>query len=197
MSTSVGRYHHGDLKEALLQAAERMIDADVSRSFSLRELAREADVSHAAPYKHFAERGEIVLALAERWMAAFVAEQQAAGDQGDARDNLLAIGAAYVRYGHAHPARFLTIFDPTLNRPDAPATPAFAESVHQHRALLHDAVRRAAAARVLPHADLVITAAALWSQVHGLATLVMLGYLPFADTKPVLAALLVEDVSWE
>lgn len=191
MSTSVGRYHHGDLKETLLQAAERMIDADASRSFSLRELAREADVSHAAPYKHFAERRELVLALAERWMATFVAEQQNASGRHEARDNLLAIGTAYVRYGHAHPSRFLTIFDPTLNRPDAPATPAFAESIHQHTTLLHDAVRRATDAGVLPPADAAITAAALWSQVHGLATLVMLGHLPFADTKPVLAALLV------
>lgn len=192
MSTSTGRYHHGNLKETLLRAAERMIDADASRSFSLRELAREADVSHAAPYKHFAERGELVLALAERWMAAFVDEQQRVSGRRDARDNLLAIGVAYVRYAHAHPSRFLTLFDPALNRPDAPATPALAESVRQHTMLLHDAVGRAADAGVLPPADVAITAAALWSQVHGLATLVMLGYLPFADTEPVLAALLVK-----
>lgn len=192
MSTSTGRHHHGDLKQTLLWAAERMIDADVSRAFSLRELAREAEVSHAAPYKHFPNRGELVLALGERWMAAFVAQQHAAVDEGDARDNLLAIGAAYVRYGYTHPSRFLTIFDPAINRPGAPPTPAFAESVHQHRTLLEDAVRRATAAGLLAHIDLALTAAALWSQVHGLATLVMLGYLPVADTKLVLAALLAE-----
>jgi len=193
MSTSSGRYHHGDLRETLLRAAERMIDADVSRTFSLRELAREAGVSHAAPYKHFPDRGRLVVALAERWMGAFVAEQQAAAGEAEPREELLSVGVAYVRYAHDHPARFTTIFDPALNRPRAPVTPAFGESVRQHTALLHDAVGRAVAAGVLPGDDVATTAAALWSQAHGLATLVMLGHQRIDDARRVLAALLRRD----
>src|SRR3712207_3539562 len=126
MSTQSGRYHHGDLRETLLRAAERMIDGDVSRSFSLRELAREAGVSHAPPYKHFTERAELVVALAERWMADFVAEQERAVGSGDPRTDLVAVGVAYVRYAERHPSRFATVFDPTLNRPADPVSPGFA-----------------------------------------------------------------------
>lgn len=190
MSTSPSTYHHGDLRETLMRAAERLIDADVSRSFSLREIAREAGVSHAAPYKHFDERRDLVLALAARWMSAFVAEQERASGTLEARASLLAIGHAYVRYAHTHPSRFQTIFDPSINRPDAPVTPAFGESVHRHTTLLREAVRRAAHAGVFASGEPAAVEAALWSQVHGLATLVMLGFIPFGQTGLVLSALL-------
>lgn len=188
MSTSQRRYHHGDLREALLQAAERMIDTDLARAFSLRELAREAGVSHAAPYKHFTDRREIVLALAERWMDDFVGAQRASSDPADAGANLLALGSAYVRYAHAYPSRFAVIFDPSINRPGAPPTAGFAQAVQEHTELLHRAVERAAEAGVVADAG-PGTAAALWSLVHGLATLVTLGYLSFTDTEPILSAL--------
>ncbi|MCI2237677.1 TetR/AcrR family transcriptional regulator [Paenibacillus sp. TRM 82003] len=192
MTTSVQPYHHGNLRETLLRAAERMIDADASRGFSLRELAREADVSHAAPYKHFRDRGELVLVLAERWMGEFVAEQSAAVGSGDARQDLLALGAAYVRYARTRPSRFLTIFDPAVARPGNPPTPEFAELVRVHSALLHDTVTAAVRAGVVGGAGARAgaVAAALWSQAHGLATLALLGYLPGADAEAVLAALL-------
>lgn len=189
MPTSSGRYHHGDLRETLLTAAQRMIDADVSRHFSLRELAREADVSHAAPYKHFRERGQLVLVLAERWMRDFVGAQSAAVGSCEPRRDLLALGAAYVRYATAHPSRFLTIFDPAINRPGDPLTPAFGALVREHSALLRDTVAAAAAVGVVSGQPDVVSAA-LWSEVHGLATLMLLGYLPDADVEAVLAALL-------
>lgn len=189
MPTSSDRYHHGDLRETLLRAAERMIDADVSRHFSLRELAREAEVSHAAPYKHFRDRGQLVFALAERWMRDFVGAQAAAVGSSDPRSDLLALGAAYVGYATAHPSRFLTIFDPVINRPGDPPTPAFGALVLEHSTLLHDAVAAASAAGVVSDRSGPV-AAALWSEVHGLATLMLLGYLPDTDVEAVLAALL-------
>src|SRR5215218_4956407 len=96
-TSSIARpYHHGDLRDTLLRAAERMADADVAGGFSLRELAREAGVSHAAPYRHFRDRDELLLALAERWMGQFVAAQEEATGSGDARADLLEVGSAYV-----------------------------------------------------------------------------------------------------
>lgn len=188
MSTSQRKYHHGDLRETLLRAAERMIDTGLDRDFSLRELAREAGVSHAAPYKHFTDRREIVLALAERWMNDFVSVQRASSIPADAGANLMALGVAYVRYAHAHPSRFAVIFDPSINRPGAPPTAGFAHAVQEHTQLLHSAVEQAARAGVVSDAA-PATAAALWSLVHGLATLVTLGYLSFTDTEPILSAL--------
>lgn len=189
MPTSRGRYHHGNLREVLLTAAERMIDVDVARRFSLRELAREAGVSHAAPYQHFTGREELLLALAERWMADFVAAQAATATGTDPRRDLLALGVAYVRYASAHPSRFLTIFDASLNRPGQPPSETFATLVAQHTGLLSAAVSAAARIDVL-YDDSEATAAALWAQVHGLATLVLLGHLDEGQTDAVLGALL-------
>lgn len=166
-----------------------MIDADVSRQFSLRELAREAGVSHAAPYKHFHDRGQLVLALAERWMRDFLAAQTAAVGSANARTDLLALGSAYVRYATAHPSRFLTIFDPAINLPGSPPTPAFGDMAGEHAALLRDTVAAAAAAGVVSDRTDAV-GVALWSAVHGLATLMLLGYLPDTDVEAVLAALL-------
>ncbi len=189
MPTSSARYHHGDLRETLLGAAERMIDADVSRTFSLRELAREAEVSHAAPYKHFADRHQLIVALDERWMREFVAAQAAALGSSDPGQDLLALGSAYVGYAIAHPSRFLILFDPAINRPGHPPTPAFAELVREHATLLRDTVAAAAAAGVVSGRSETV-GVALWSQVHGLATLVLLGYLPATDVKDVLTSVL-------
>src|SRR5699024_10733670 len=109
MSTS--SYHHGDLRNALLTAAERIIDADLTRRFSLRELAREAGVSHAAPYKHFATQAELVAELAQRWMTQFVDVQEAAArSAGGPLADLLAAGEAYAHWAADHPSRFTVIF---------------------------------------------------------------------------------------
>lgn len=189
MPTLRGSYHHGNLREVLLAAAERMIDEDVARRFSLRELAREAGVSHAAPYQHFASREQLLLALAERWMADFVAAQAASTTGTDPRQALLALGGAYVHYASTHPSRFLTIFDASLNRPGAPPSEAFAALTAEHTELLARAVAAAARAEVLS-ADDDATTAALWAQVHGLATLVLLGHLDEDATPAVLGALL-------
>lgn len=189
MPTSSRTYHHGDLRETLIRAAERMVDADASRRFSLRELAREAGVSHSAPYKHFRDRGELVVALAERWMGDFVAAQADARGGSGPRSDLLALGVAYVEYAATCPSRFLTIFDPEINRPGDPPTPAFGELVSVHTALLHDTVAAAASAGAVRDGGEAV-AAALWAQAHGLATLTMLGYLSTTDVPVVLAALL-------
>jgi AcrR family transcriptional regulator len=189
MPTSERPYHHGDLRETLLRAAERMADADVSGGFSLRELAREAGVSHAAPYRHFRDRDELVLALAERWMGQFVAAQEAAVGSGDARADLLGVGSAYVRWAVEHPSRFRLLFDPAVNRPGDSPTPAFAELVGSHTALLRHAVAAAAQAGLVDDRDGAV-GAALWSQVHGLAGLVLLGHIPADDVEAVLGALL-------
>jgi AcrR family transcriptional regulator len=130
------------------------------------------------------------VALAERWMAEFVAEQEGAVGERDGRDALVAIGVAYVHYAHEHPSRFVTIFDPAMNRARAPVTPVFAQSVARHTELLRHTVGRAVQTGALPATDTALTAEALWAQVHGLATLVMLGHLPVARTTAVLGALL-------
>lgn len=122
-------------------------------------------------------------------MGEFLAAQSATIGSSDPRRDLLALGTAYVGYATTHPSRFLTLFDPAINRPGDPPTPMFGALVREHAALLSDAVAAAAEAGVVSGQRDVV-GAALWSQVHGLATLMLLGYLPDTDVEAVLAALL-------
>src|SRR5690606_28006986 len=182
MSTS-DRYHHGDLRNALLTAAERMIDADVRRRFSLRELAREPGASHAAPYAHLPDRARLVAELAARWMTDFVDVQEAAMTGSGARADLLAVGSAYVDWAVEHPSRFTVIFDPALNQ--GPGEDALGAQAARHGALLSDLVRRARAEGVLDGAADVV-AGRLWATVHGAAALVLLGHLSRDRVRPML-----------
>lgn len=111
-----GRYHHGELREALLNAAEGLLAKRGAESLSLRDVARRAGVSHAAPYHHFAGLAELLAALAERSFAQLGAAMQAGVDAnaGDARAQLLAIAAAYVDFARHRPARFRLMFGPVL-----------------------------------------------------------------------------------
>src|SRR4029079_14956503 len=85
MATSSRRkrpYHHGDLEAALLRAAGKLLDKEGVEALSLREVARRAGVSHAAPYRHFPERDALLAALAVEgfeWLAVGQREAAAAG----------------------------------------------------------------------------------------------------------------------
>jgi AcrR family transcriptional regulator len=93
-------YHHGNLREALLAQAERTVRERGTQDLSLRELAREVGVSHAAPRRHFADRQALLDALAEAGFARLGAQLRnavdGAGEDFEAR--LQATAAAYVRF---------------------------------------------------------------------------------------------------
>jgi AcrR family transcriptional regulator len=93
-------YHHGNLRTALLAEAERTLRERGSQDLSLRELARAAGVSHAAPRRHFPDRQALLDALAEAGFARLGEELRAAVEQAgeDFRARLRATAAAYVRF---------------------------------------------------------------------------------------------------
>src|SRR2546430_6260512 len=98
------RYHHGDLRRTLIDAALRIVEQVGPGALSLRELARHAGVSHAAPYRHFASREALLAALAAEGFRGLGAEMAAlASDGGDPLARFAALGLAYVRYAVAHP----------------------------------------------------------------------------------------------
>ncbi len=190
MSTSKDSYHHGNLAAAVLAAARRLLEDAPAERLSVRELAREAGVSHAAPYRHFGDRPGLLLALAEHCFEEFLADQQGAFDSAVAGTRLPAVGEAYVRFGIAHPHVFALIFDPALVRPAEP--PAVLGALgERHAELLGAAVQDAAAAGLTPSgADPRDVGAALWSLVHGLTALAGGGSLPTDRIPQILAALL-------
>jgi AcrR family transcriptional regulator len=112
VTTAARPYHHGNLREALLTAGERALEAGGAQHLSLRELAREVGVSHAAPRRHFPDKQALLDALAfsgwERLGAALAAAVAAAGDGFDAR--MLGLARAYVAFASGHPALIALMF---------------------------------------------------------------------------------------
>jgi AcrR family transcriptional regulator len=105
-------YHHGRLREALLEAAERMIEEEGPEAVTVREAARRAGVSPGAPFRHFASRSALMTAVAERAMQRFkdeIARAEASVDAADSRARYLALGRAYLRWATRHPAQFRVI----------------------------------------------------------------------------------------
>src|SRR6188474_2196917 len=98
-------YHHGDLRRAIVTAALEILSETQSMDFSLRELARRAGVSHNAPYKHFAEKSELLAAVSA---AGFDLLTERIADQiarvGNPRAQLFTILRTYIRFGVENPA---------------------------------------------------------------------------------------------
>jgi AcrR family transcriptional regulator len=175
-------YHHGDLRRALLDASIALIAEHGVEALSLREVARAAGVSPAAPYHHFASKSELLGALAASGFAGLTtAMERALADLSDSDspiDRLEALGTAYIEFACAHPTEFRLMFRPGLVAasdlpPDCDPSSAFA--------LLLDAVGRVSgvlpAGTVAPEA-LTLTA---WSAVHGAAELLLEGPLGQGD----------------
>lgn len=163
-------YHHGDLRAALLDAAEAELGARGVEAFSLRQVARRAGVSSAAPAHHFGDVGGVLTALAtegfRRFLAAQTLRQQGAGE--DARAQLIALGLGYVDFALANPALFRLMFGSNRAAYHDPALYAVSEEAFRRLAEGVQAVR--------PEAGMV-DVAAVWSATHGLADLLAAGRL--------------------
>ena len=169
-------YHHGDLRSALLQAAAEEISAVGVTQLSLRELARRAGVSHAAPAHHFGDKTGLLTALAAEGFRVLHEHTSPVLGRPDA---LVRAGEKYVAFALAHPAHFAVMFDPHLLRMSDAALTA-------ERNLAFDnfftAVRQTTGT---DDAEQVATQAlASWSVVHGVAVLWLQGNLPYpADAE--------------
>lgn len=118
-----GRYHHGELRKALLDEAAAVVETDGVAALSLRELARRLGVSHSAPAHHFPDKSALLIELARDGFDRFTAALGAAGAAGrDPLDRIRRIGDAYVRFAIEHPGRFRVMFGPELS--DQGAMPA-------------------------------------------------------------------------
>jgi AcrR family transcriptional regulator len=114
-------YHHGNLREALLHAAEKTLEAKGGQSISLRELSRELGVSHTSPRRHFADKQALLDALALRGFERFDESLcRAAGKPAqDFKARLTKLARAYVDFALKHPALLGLMFE-SKHRPDAP-----------------------------------------------------------------------------
>ena len=160
MLVSRATYHHGDLRAVILTEAARLIAERGAERLSLRELAREAGVSHAAPAHHFTDRRGLLTALAAEGFTMLADALEAA------RPEFLDAALAYVRFALGHPGHFAVMFDASLLDGNDPALLAaqLAASAELSRgvASLTDSKAKANP----KEAEL-----AAWSMVHGFSML--------------------------
>ncbi|GJE12126.1 MULTISPECIES: TetR/AcrR family transcriptional regulator [Methylobacterium] len=154
-----GAYHHGDLRAALVSTALDLLETGGAAALSLRAAARACGVSAMAPYRHFADKEELLEAVAARGFADLAAVLGAADAGAQGAQALAAQGAAYVTFACRHPALFRLMF----TRPCRDPVGSEAYRILERRAA-------ALAGSGMPAEDLTLAA---WSLVHGLAALIL------------------------
>jgi len=164
-------YHHGDLRRTLLAAAAGAIAESGPAALSLRDLARRAGVSHAAPAHHFGDKAGLLTALAAEGFTLLADELDRTREAGG---GVIDAGVAYVRFAVGHRAHFAVMFQPDLLNRDDPELVAAGERAS---AALRDAVALVGE-RERAGAEPRIAGLAAWSIVHGFATLWLSGSLP-------------------
>jgi AcrR family transcriptional regulator len=176
-------YHHGDLRRTIIETAMAMLHEDKGWQFTLREVARRAGVSHAAPYKHFPDKAAL---LAEMALLGFAWLHEAlttakAKRSNTLRDEFFAIGRAYVQFGTSNPGLYRLMFSAEAGK---------AVDVHlSERALavfgvITDLLERGQTEGVLRKRDVRGGAAACWAQMHGITMLTMEGLFQLEKVGP-------------
>jgi AcrR family transcriptional regulator len=171
-------YHHGALHEALLKAAEQVLERDGLQGLTLRAAAREAGVSHAAPTHHFGDLTGLVSELAAIGFRQFNAAMAAAGSvPGSMLERAMARAKAYVAYAQAHPGMYGLMFRterldmtrPSLHEAASASFAGLAGSIgaSRHETISEDALSLDQAAAI----------ARAWSLVHGFTMLLLDGRL--------------------
>ena len=177
-------YHHGHLRESLLQAAIQLIAEVGPAGFTLREVARRAGVSHNAPYRHFPDREDLLAAVAAQGFRELNdAMLEAVRHQRNSVGRLKRAGLAYVEFALRRPEHFTVMFDAAVSKHK---TPDSAEAAGQAFGTLVSLVKRCQDEGRLPSGDLRQFALLAWSMVHGIAKLATAKRLPYESTADVL-----------
>ena len=157
---SLRGYHHGDLRNGLLEAARTILEEESLAALTLRAVARKAGVSHAAPYRHFPNHEALLVELSiEGFQELRDNLVEAAKAPGSESDRIANIGASYMRFVAKRPALARLMFGGQLpNRDKFPALGTAADAIGSEiGAALHDSA----------------LGLAVWASVHGLAMLIL------------------------
>jgi AcrR family transcriptional regulator len=165
-----GRYHHGNLREALVEAALRLIAERGPAGFAFVELARAAGVSPAAPYRHFRDRNAVLAEIARRGFLRFAEGLERAwnGGKPDPVRALENLGRAYLAFARAEPASYAVMFEAALPMEEEPALRQASDDAF---AVLRRAAEAVCAAAPWHRPPPLMVALHLWATAHGVASL--------------------------
>ena len=164
-------YHHGNLREALIAAALDLIEVKGVNGFTVADLARAANVSPAAPYRHYRDRDELLTDVARIGFERFGAALLAGWDHGtpDPRSALIRVGRAYLDFARGNPALYTAMFESGIPIAPQPALHEVAEAAFLVLRMACDAVLAEFPAANRPPSLMV--ALHVWSLAHGIAGL--------------------------
>ncbi len=170
-------YHHGRLKDALLEAARILMSERGGGGFTLSEAARRVGVTAAATYRHFADRNALMSELALRGFELFGQRMAGAWDQGRPEPvaALLRMASAYLAFAYEEPGLYAAMFNDVSALQAAPQAGAAADRAFEQ--LLRATQAALAVKQGAPDAAPLL-ALQIWVLCHGAARLVAGGHLP-------------------
>jgi AcrR family transcriptional regulator len=174
------RYHHGNLRMALVTVGRQLLEESGARALSLREVARRAGVSHAAPGHHFASLDAFLSECASSGFLEFgTALRRARADSDNPGQAIAQMGRAYLAFAHRNPAVFRLMFD------NGSQSQAYNPSIPHAAASYRELVEGVEAIDTLVNsAELDFRVLAIWSLVHGYADLMLGGHICDVAQEP-------------
>ena len=167
-------YHHGNLKESLLDAAEALIVERGPLGLTLSELARMAGVSPAAIYRHYADLNALVGAVAHRGFGLFAAQLRAARElSGAGMPGFRAMGQAYLKFASDRPGAYAAMFSSTMTNCDVDIAKAGQIAFNT----LAEGLAGALSEQGIDQGSAFSLAVKIWALAHGIATLTTSGRL--------------------
>lgn len=158
-------YHHGDLRKALLEAAAALLAAEGAGAVGMREIARRAGVSHAAPYRHYASREALLADLARSGFERLNRRFAALPAPAEPERRFVEMARAYVRFALDEPETWRLMFGETVDKQDYP------DLMHAS-GLAFDTLRQVVQALGVA-APATLESLAAWAMAHGVARLVL------------------------
>lgn len=171
----VKKYHHGDLKNALIRAGVEILSREGVHGLSLRKVAQKAGVSHTAPYSHFADKQALIAAISTEGFRIIYDRLQNAIEynHGNPLRQLVEGAFAYIQFALSDPAHFKVTLSSVLEREKD--YPSFVEMAQKSYGLVVQIVEACQAAGLLRRGPVDVEAVSVWSMVHGFVSLLLEG----------------------
>lgn len=169
------KYHHGDLKNALITAGVEILAKEGVDGLSLRKVAQHAGVSHSAPYAHFPDKQSLIAAISTEGFNQLYSELEAAISpyKKNPKKQLIKGVKAYVRFAEENTDTFKIMFSGVLEKEKD--YPSFVEISSKTFKLVVGVVQGCQNAGILPTAPADLMAVSVWGQIHGIVSLALEG----------------------